>query len=72
MNSRLEEAEEWICDRGNKVMGSNEAEQNKKKNNYEHENELRELNDSINCNNIPIIGVPKEDKKRAQKNYLKK
>ena len=61
-SSRLEEAEEWINDLEDKVMESNEAEQKRERRIMQNENRLRELNDSIKCNNIHIIGIPKEQK----------
>ena len=39
----------------------------------DHENRLRELSDSIKCNNIHVIGVPEEEvRERGQRIYLRK
>ena len=43
----------------------NEAERKKEKRSKRNENNLRDLWDSVKCSNIRIIGVPKEDQKRA-------
>ena len=67
INSRLEEVEKQIRDILVGVMESNQAEQEREKN----ENRLRELSDSIKHNNICILGFP-EDRGRGQKIYLKK
>ena len=71
MNSRLEEAEEWIKYLEDRVMESNQPKQKREKKNYENENRLRELSDSIKLNNIHIIGVPEEERKRSQRIYSK-
>ena len=72
MNSRLEEAEVQINDPEDKVMENNEVEQKRERRIMQHKNRLRELSDSIKCNNIYIIGVPEDREKREQKIYLKK
>ena len=43
-----------------------------KKKNLTHEDNLRNLLDNIKQNNIHIIEVLEEEKKRGQKSYLKK
>ena len=48
MNSRLEEAEEWISDPEDSVMESNQALQKKEKIIMENKNRVRELSDSNN------------------------
>ena len=37
-----------------------------------HENRLRELSDSIRCNNIHIIGVPEEEREKGAENIFLK
>ena len=59
--NRIEEAEEQISDLEDKVMESKEAEQKRERRILQHENRLRKLSDSIKCNNIYILGVPKEE-----------
>ena len=70
MSNRLEEAEEWISDREDK-MENNESEQKRSWIIIKHDNRLREHSDSIKCSNIHIIRVP-EEKDRGQKIYFKK
>ena len=36
------------------------------------EDNLRELQGNIKCSNIPIIGVPEEDKKKGREKILEK
>ena len=60
MNTRLEEAEEWISDLEDKIMENNEVKQKRETSMMEHKNRLRELNDSIKHSNICDIGVPEE------------
>ena len=50
-----------------RVMESNRAEQVRGKKNMQNENKLRELSDSIKCNNIHIIGIPEEERKEDRK-----
>ena len=47
-------------------MKSNQAEQKKEKRNTQNENRLREISDSIKCNNIHIIGVPEEEREKVE------
>ena len=66
VNSKLEEAEEWIGDLENTLMEINEAEQKRERRIMEHKNRLRELSDSIKCNDICIIGVPEEEEREKR------
>ena len=72
MNTRPEEIEEQ-SDSEDRIMENNEAEQ-KTERIMEHESRLKELSDSIKCNNICIVGIPEEEEedKREQKIYLRK
>ena len=70
MNSRLEEAEEWINDLEDKVMESNEAEWKRERRIMQNENSLRELSDSLRCNNICIRGVPEEEREKGAGNVF--
>ena len=70
MNSRLEESEEWIHDLENRVMESNQAEQKREKWIMQNKNRLRELSDSIRCNNIHIIEVPEKEEREMRAENL--
>ena len=55
-------------------MESNQAEQVREKN-MQNADRLKELSDSIKCNNIHIIGISEEEegeREKGQKIYLKK
>ena len=71
INRRPEEAEKQISDLEDRVMESNQAEQVREKKNMQNENRLMELSDTIQANNIHLIGIPKE-KKGGWKIYFKK
>ena len=53
-------------------MENKEAEQKSENGIVELENRLREFSDSINCNNIHLIGIPGKREKMGQKMYFKK
>lgn len=74
MNSKLEEAEEQISGLEDKIMENNEAKQKKERKITQHKNRLTEPSDSIKCNNISIMGIPKEEGWGGgrQKIYFKK
>ena len=62
MTTRKEEAEEWISDTDDKIMENNEDEKRERKI-LDHECRPREWSDSINRNNICIIGIPAEEER---------
>ncbi|KAF0878760.1 LORF1 protein, partial [Crocuta crocuta] len=64
MNTRLEEADELVSEREDKIMGHNEAKP--KRENYGIEERLGELRDTIKYNNIFIIGILGDREKRAE------
>ena len=64
INSRITEAEEQIRDLEDKIVEITTVEQNKEKRMKRIEDSLRDLWDNIKCNNILIIGVPEEGKKK--------
>ena len=72
INSRMTEAEEQISDLEDRIVEFTTAEQNKEKRMKRNEDSLRDLWDSIKCNNICIIGVPEEGKKKGLRKYLKR
>ena len=65
INSRITEAEEWISDLEDKIVEITTAEQNKEKRMKRIEDRLRDLWDNIKRNNIQIIGIPEEEKKKG-------
>lgn len=65
IETRMDEAEEWISDIEDKIMKNNEAEKKRERKVVDHKGRLRELSNLLKCNNIPIIGVP-EDKEREK------
>ena len=70
VTARMEEAEERISEIEDKIMENDEAKK-REKNILDHKERIRELSDSMKCNNIHIIGVPEEERK-GQKVYLNK
>ena len=62
--SRITEAEEWISALADKKVEKTTAEQKKEKRMKRIEDSLRDLWDNIKCNDIRIIGVPEEEKKK--------
>ena len=62
INNRLNEAEDWISDLQNTITVSFQAEHQKEKTIFKNEESLRNLWNSIKCNNICIIKVTKEEK----------
>ena len=64
INSRITEAEGQITDLEDKIVEITAAEQNKEKRMKRIEDSLRDNWDNIKCNNIRIVGVPEEEKKK--------
>ena len=72
INSRVSEAEGWICELEDKMVEVTSEEQNKVKRMKGTEDSLRDLWDNIKCTNIQIIGAPEEkDKKKGMRKFLK-
>ena len=63
MNIRLEKQRKKLIDPEGKILNSNETVQ-KRERIMKHENRLRELSDSIKCNNTHVS--VKEDQKREK------
>ena len=63
INRRITEAEERISDLEDRMVEFTAAEQNKEKRMNRNEDSLRDLWDSIKCNNICIIGVPEGEER---------
>ena len=67
-NIRITETEKRISEVEDRMVEINEAERKKKMKTTE--DNLRELQGNIKCSNIPIIGVPEEDKKKGHEKIL--
>lgn len=70
INSRLEETGKWINNLEDRVKESNQAEHVREKKVIQNENRLRELSDSIKCNNIQITGILEEVEKEENRNLI--
>ena len=64
INSRISEAEEWISELEDKMVGITSEEQNKVKRMKRAEESLRDQWDNIKHTNIWIIRVPEEEEKK--------
>ena len=64
INSTISEEEEWIIELEGRMVEVTAEEQNKVKRMKRAKNSLKDLWDNIKCNNIRIIGVPEEERKR--------
>ena len=72
-NSRIMEAEDRISEIEDRMVEINLAERKKEKRIKRNEDNLRDLQDSVKCPNIGIIGVPEEeDKKKDHEKILEK
>ena len=63
INSRINEAEEWISELEDRMVEITTVEQNKEKRRKRNEDSLRDLWD-IKCTNIHIIGVPEGEERK--------
>ena len=59
-SSRITEAEEWISELEDRMVGITAEEQNKGKRIKRIEESLRDLLDNIKCTTIWVIGAPEE------------
>ena len=62
--NRITEAEDTISEVENRMVEINEVERKKEKRIKRNEDNLRDLQDSVKCPNIRIIGVPEEEHKK--------
>ena len=53
-------------------MARKETEEKREKQLQDHEEKLREINDSLRRKNLCLIGVPRGAEKKGQKAYLNK
>ena len=70
INSRITEAEEWISDLEDRMVEFTGTEQNKGKRMKRNEDNLRDLWGNNKHNNIHILGVPEEEKKKGTEKIL--
>ena len=68
-NSRIQEAEEWISKREDRLVEITDAEQKREKRLKTNEDSLRELWDNIKRTNIHIKGCQKEEREKGPENY---
>ena len=61
INSRLDEAEDWISDLEDNAEKNTQAEQQKEKRILKNEASLRNLWDNIKYNNVCIMGISEEE-----------
>ena len=69
-NSTITETEDGISELEDRMVEINESERKKEKQMKRNEDNLRDLQDSVKCTNIRIIGVPEEDKKKDHEKIL--
>ena len=60
MTMKMDKGEEWISDIEDKIMKNNETEKKRERKVLDHKCRLRELSNSLKCNNS-IIGVPDDE-----------
>ena len=70
INSRINEAEEWISELEDRVAETTVLEQNKEKM-KRNKDSLRDLWDKITCTNIHIIGDSEKEERKGLRTYLK-
>ena len=63
MAARMDEAEQRISNIEDKLKKNNEAEKKMEIKAKEHDFRIREINDSLQRNNIRIIGVPEKEER---------
>ena len=67
------EAEDRITEVEDRMVEINEPERKKEKRIKRNEDNLRDLQDSVKCPNIRIIGFPEDkDKKKTMRKYLRR
>ena len=73
MKSTLYEAEDWISQLKDKIETNTQKEQEKEKRLRKNEEGLREMQDTVKCNNIRIIGKPEgEEEEQLRENIFEK
>ena len=64
--ARMDEAEQKISDIEDKLIENNEVEKKREIKVKEHDLRIREISDSLQRNNIRIIGVPEEEEREIR------
>jgi len=72
IKSRPDEEQDLMNDLEDRLMENNHTDQRRGEKIMQIENSLRELSDSIKCNNIRIRVISQEERDRRQKIHLKK
>ena len=72
INSRINEAEEWISELEDRLVEITAAEQNKERRMKRNKDSIRDLWDNIKCTNVCIIGVPEGEERKGLRKYLKR
>lgn len=70
VTTRMEEAEEQINHTEVKIMENNKVEKKKERKILDHECRLRELSDSIKCNNTCIIESQKKRRGERGRRFI--
>ena len=63
ITASIREAEERIGEIEDNIMENDEAEKRRERKLLDHKGRSRDLNDSVKCNNICIIGIPEEEER---------
>ena len=69
-NSRIMDAEDTNSEVEDRMVEINESERKKEKQIKRNEDNLRDIQHSVKCPNIRIIGDPEEDKKKDHEKIL--
>ena len=73
LTTRVNEVKEQVSDIEDKLMARKEAEEKRDKLLKDHEDRLREINDSLRRKNLLLMGIPEGvDRDRGPKVYLNK
>ena len=67
---RVNEVEERVSDIEDKLIAKRETEEKRDKQLKDHEDRLREINDSLRKKNLRLIGVPKGAKRARGPEYV--
>ena len=70
LTTRVNEVEERVSDTEHKLMARAETEGRKERQSRDHEDRLREINDSLRRKNLRLIGVPEGAKRDRGPDYV--